>query len=68
MSATDTFETGILRLVFENTTFAGIGDATGLVGSSTAGVLYISLHTGTLTDTSVQNTSETTYTSYAIEM
>ena len=65
MSATDTFETGILRLVFENTTFAGIGDATGLVGSSTAGVFYISLHTGTLTDTSVQNTSETTYTSYA---
>ena len=65
MSATNTMETNILKLIFTNTTFAGIGDATGLVGSTVAGVLYVSLHTATLTDTAVQNTSETTYTSYA---
>lgn len=65
MSATDTFESGILRLIFENTTFAGIGDGTGLVGSGTPGVFYISLSTGTLDDTHLQNQTETTYTSYA---
>ncbi|NIS77759.1 MAG: hypothetical protein GTO00_09135 [Deltaproteobacteria bacterium] len=65
MSATNNFETKILQLVFENTDFTGIGDAGGLRGSVTAGNFRISLHTATLTDTSTQSTSETTYTSYA---
>ena len=34
-------------------------------GSSTAGSLFVSLHTGVLTDTSVQTTNEAAYTSYA---
>ena len=65
MSATNNMETKILQLIFENADFTGIGDAGGLLGSVTPGVFYISLHVGTLTDTSVQNTTETTYTDYA---
>ena len=59
MSATDVFENGLLSLIFENANYANVGDATGLRGSSTAGVFYISLHTGTLTDSSTQATTET---------
>jgi hypothetical protein len=55
----------VLSLIFENSNYANVGDATGLRGSSTAGVFYVSLSTGTLTDTSVQNTTEATYTTYA---
>ena len=65
MSATDVFENGLLSLIFENANYANVGDATGLRGSSTAGVFYISLSTGTLTDASTQSTTEATYTSYA---
>ena len=45
MSKTNTWETGLLELLFTNTTFAGVGDATGLPGAATAGSLYFSLHT-----------------------
>jgi hypothetical protein len=45
MSATNNFEAGIMQLIFENVNYANIGDATGLRGSTTAGVFYISLHT-----------------------
>ena len=65
MSATNAFETGILSLIFENANFANIGDATGLRGSSTAGVFYISLHTADPTDAGDQTSSEATYTDYA---
>ncbi len=65
MSATDVFENGLLSLIFENANYANVGDATGLRGSTTAGVFYISLSTGTLTDTSTQATTEATYTGYA---
>ena len=65
MSATDVFENGLLSLIFENANYANVGDATGLRGSTTAGVFWISLHTATLGDTSAQNTSEPTYTGYA---
>lgn len=64
MSATDVFENGLLSLIFENANYANVGDATGLRGSSTAGVFYVSLSTGTLTDTSTQATTETAYTNY----
>lgn len=64
MSATDVFENGLLSLIFENANYANVGDATGLRGSSTAGVFYVSLSTGTLTDTSTQATTETVYTNY----
>jgi hypothetical protein len=65
MSATNNFENKILSLYLENADAANVGDATGLRGSTTAGVVYVSLSTGTLTDTSDQSTTEATYTGYA---
>ena len=65
MSATNAFETSLLGLIFTNVDAANVGDATGLRGSTTAGVFYISLSTGTLTETSTQSTTEAAYTSYA---
>lgn len=65
MPLADTFENDLMLLVFNNTNAANIGDATGLRGSSTAGSLYVALHTGTPTDTMDQTTNEATYTGYA---
>ncbi len=65
MSATNAFENGLLSLIFENANYANVGDATGLRGSSTAGVFYISLATGDPGETGTQTTSEANYTSYA---
>lgn len=65
MSATNVFENGLLSLIFENANYANVGDATGLRGSSTAGVFYISLHTANPNETGNQTTSEAAYTSYA---
>lgn len=65
MSATNAFENGLLSLIFENANYANVGDATGLRGSSTAGVFYISLHTANPNETGTQTTSEAGYTSYA---
>jgi len=65
MSATNALENGLLSLLFENANYANIGDATGLRGSTTAGVFYISLHTTGPGETGNQNTSEAAYTSYA---
>lgn len=61
---TDSHENSLLLLLFNNTTYAKIGDATGLVGSTVAGSLYVSLHTADPTEEGVQSTSEITYTSY----
>jgi hypothetical protein len=65
MSMSNAAEAGVLSLVFANSNYANIGDATGLRGSSTAGSFYISLHTGDPGETGNQTTSEATYTSYA---
>lgn len=65
MSASNSFETSILGLVFNNTNFANIGDATGLRGSTTAGNLFLSLHTSDPGEAGDQTTNETSYTSYA---
>ena len=65
MSATNAFETAILQHIFTNNDIAGIGDATGLRGSSTAGNLYVSLHTANPDETGTQTSSECTYGSYA---
>jgi hypothetical protein len=62
MSATNVFENGLLSLIFENANYANVGDATGLRGSSTAGVFYISLHTANPNETGSQTTSEAAYT------
>jgi hypothetical protein len=66
-SAMDGTETGLLALIFQNANYANVGDATGLRGSSTAGVFWISLHTanpGANEATGTQTTSEAAYTSY----
>jgi hypothetical protein len=65
VSATNVFENGLLSLIFENANYANVGDATGLRGSSTAGVFYISVHTANPNETGTQATSEAAYTSYA---
>lgn len=65
MSATNAFETGILNLIFANSNYANVGDATGLRGSTTAGSFYISLHTADPGEAGSQTTSEASYTGYA---
>lgn len=65
MSKSNAFETGLLELVFKNTDFANVGDATGLRGSSTAGNLYVSLHTSDPGEAGSQSTNEISYTGYA---
>lgn len=65
MSATNSFENSLLTLIFTNSNIANVGDATGLRGSSTAGSLYVSLHTADPGEAGSQTTSEATYTSYA---
>ena len=64
MSKSNTWESDLLKLVFQNVTAAGIGDATGLVGSGSAGVLYLSLHTADPTEGGLQTSSEANYTNY----
>jgi hypothetical protein len=61
----NSWENGLLLLLFNNTNFALVGDATGLRGSSTAGSLYLSLHTADPGEAGDQTTSEIGYTSYA---
>lgn len=65
MSATNAAETALLNLIFANSNWANVGDATGLRGSTSAGSLHISLHTGDPGEAGSQTTSEATYTSYA---
>lgn len=65
MSLSNTAENAILELLFKNTTWANIGDATGLVGSTVAGSLYVSLHTADPGEAGNQTTNETSYGSYA---
>lgn len=65
MSATNACENGLLLLLFNNTDFAGIGDAGGLQNSASAGSLYVSLHTGDPGEGGSQTTSESAYTNYA---
>jgi hypothetical protein len=65
MSATNAFETSLLSLIFNNANIANIGDAIGLRASTTAGSLYVSLHTADPGEAGTQTTSEATYTGYA---
>lgn len=63
MSKTNAWETGLLNLVFNNINFANLGDVTGLRGSTTAGSLWLSLHTSDPGETGAA--TEAAYTSYA---
>lgn len=65
MSKSNSWENGLLLLLFNNTDFANVGDAAGLQNSAAAGSLYISLHTADPGEAGSQTTSETAYTNYA---
>lgn len=65
MSMSNTFETALLNLIFNNLAITLIGDAAGLLPSAAAGNLYVSLHTADPTDVADQTTSETSYGAYA---
>lgn len=65
MSKSNTLETKYLQLLFNNTAFTNVGDASGLPGSSAAGSLYFSLHTADPGEAGDQTTNEVAYTSYA---
>lgn len=65
MSKANTWETGVLELLFTNTAFTLVGDASGLPATATAGSLYFSLHTADPGEAGDQTTNEITYTSYA---
>ena len=65
MSMSNSFETDLLELIFNNVAIANIGDASGLQPSATAGSLYVSLHTADPGEAGNQGTSETVYTNYA---
>lgn len=62
MSKSDTFENDLLKLIFNATPIANIGDnaATGPLTN-----LYVALHTADPGEAGVQTTSEAAYTSYA---
>jgi len=65
MSKGNTFENDLLKLIFNNTDIADIGDAGGLQNSATAGSLYVALHTADPGEAGTAATSEATYTNYA---
>ena len=65
MSMSNSFETELLELIFNNAAIANIGDAGGLQPSATAGSLYVSLHSADPGEAADQTTSEVAYTDYA---
>ena len=65
MSKSNTWETGLLNLLFNNDDFTLVGDAGGLRGSVADGSLYISLHTSDPGEAGDQTSNEASYTSYA---
>lgn len=66
MALGNTAESDLLKLIFQNTAWANVGNAGGLLPSSVAGSFYISLHTSTGPGaTGNQTTNEAAYTNYA---
>lgn len=65
MSKSNTAETSLLQLLYNNTAFANIGNAGGLLPSSLAGNFYVALHTADPGEAGDQTTSEAAYTGYA---
>lgn len=65
MSKGNAFENALLLLLFNNTDASGIGDATGLRGSSTAGSFYVSMHVADPDEGGDQTSNETAYGSYS---
>jgi hypothetical protein len=61
----NTSENNLLKLLFNNTAWANVGDGSGLQPSATAGNFYIRLHTADPGEAGTGSTSEATYTGYA---
>jgi len=60
----NTAESDLLKLLFQNTNWANVGNAGGLSGSSAAGSFFIGLATAALSGSSTQSSSEAAYTGY----
>lgn len=65
MSMSNNSENNLLLLLFNNTAWANVGDATGLRNSSTAGSFYIRLHSSDPGEAGTGDTNEISYTGYA---
>lgn len=65
MSKSNSLENSLLLLLFNNSNIANVGDATGVRGSTTAGSLYVALHTADPGEAGDQTTNEISYTGYA---
>ncbi len=65
MSLSNASENHLMLLLFNNTTWANMGDATGIVKSTADGSFYIGLHTADPGEAGDQTTSAATYTGYA---
>lgn len=65
MSMSNASETNLLLLLFQNTDWANVGDASGLQNSATAGSFYVALHSSDPGDAGDQTTNEVSYTGYA---
>lgn len=65
MPASNGFQSDLIALLFGNTAIANLGTTAGLQPSSSAGSLYVALHTATPGAAGSQSTNEAAYTSYA---
>lgn len=65
MSLSNASETDLLKLLFQNITWANVGDATGIVKSTADGSFFIGLQTADPGEAGDQTTNEATYTGYA---
>lgn len=65
MAKTNACGAAWLEHLLNNVDFANVGDSTGLRGSSTAGSLYVSLHTADPGEAGNQESFEIGYTGYA---
>jgi hypothetical protein len=61
----NTSETALLALLFQNTAWANVGNAGGLQPSGVAGSFHIALHTSDPGEAGDQTTNEIAYTGYA---
>jgi hypothetical protein len=64
-SKSDSFENLWMRHIFLNEAIPGVGDATGLPPSATAGNLFLALHGTDPGESGTQTSSEVSYTGYA---
>lgn len=65
MSMSNASETALLNLLFNNSAWANVGDASGLQPSAAAGSYYVALHTSDPGEAGSQTTNEISYTGYA---